>query len=175
MKADSRHDPAVSALLEDCRAVLNTVRQRLPDVAGAGVIEEVDLAALGPMPLSTTALYATATRLCDEGAFRDALLPALVLCTWHPTHPHALFLAGTCLQRTGQPAAALLMFSQCGQAGDASLLAASALRCGECLASIGHKDHAARAFRSAVEACRPHAELSELQTIAQAKADALAA
>ncbi len=173
MDTDSRHDPTLSAVLDACRAALTAVQQKLASVEGSGANQALDAAALGPTPVSPSMLYETAARLCDEGAFEDALLPALVLSTWHSTHPDALFLAGTCLQRVGQSAAALLMFSQCGQAGDASMQAACALRCGECLAAIGHNEQAVRAFRSAVEACRQNADLAELQAIAQAKADAL--
>jgi tetratricopeptide (TPR) repeat protein len=135
----------------------------------------MDLAAPGPMPHDTSQLHDVALRLCEEGEFQQALAPAMVLALWHPESARFAFIAGTCLQRIGQPAAALAMFGRSGLASAEKFAAVASFRAGECLAAMGRTPEAIHAFEAAMEASRQNASLAELQDLARNKAQVLRA
>lgn len=167
-------DPEVASLIEQCAASLAHTHEHLRDWLRMAASGQAPAALPGHLPCDARRLQAVATRLCDEGAFDQALPPALVLVTRHPGHAAFAFLAGTCLQRTGQPAAALAMFGMAGLSGpDHAALAA--FRSGECLAAMGRVREAIPVFDAAVEACRQDPALAELQQLAQGKAETLRA
>ena len=129
----------------------------------------------GQMPCDARRLHGIAVRLCDEGVFDQALLPALVLTTRYPGNAAFAFLAASCLQRTGQTAAALMMFGVAGLHGADAFAALAAFRSGECLAALGKSSDALHAFEAAIEASRKDPDLAPLQHRAQENAEALRA
>jgi hypothetical protein len=171
----SHPDPEVASVVEQCAATLAGSHTRIMQVINKVAAGHADLAALGPMPHDAKQLHDVAVRLCEEGAFEQALAPAMVLMLWHPERARFAFIAGTCLQRIGQPAAALMMFGNAGLAGADEFAAVAAFRSGECLAAMGQTPKAIHAFDAATEASRQNPSLAELQDLAQKKAEALRA
>ncbi|QRR35093.1 hypothetical protein JNX00_04235 [Hydrogenophaga sp. YM1] len=168
-------DPEVAALVEQCAARLAQAGERIGDWVRAATAGQARPVLPAHGPAEAARLLTTATRLCDEGAFDQALRPALVLVMQHPGRAAFAFLAGTCLQRTARPAAALPMFGLAGLQDGNRYAALAAFRSGECLAAMGRADDAIAVFDAAVEACRQRPALAELQRLAQDKAEALRA
>lgn len=168
-------DPEVASLVEQCAASLARTGEGLVDWVRAAGAGQAPAALTAHLPCEAGRLVAVATRLCDEGAFDQALLPALVLITRHPGNAAFAFLAGSCLQRTGQAAAALMMFGLAGLHGGEAYAALAAFRSGECLAALERAADAIVVFEAAVEAARQDPALAELQRLAREKAEALRA
>ena len=80
-------------------------------------------------------LYMLAHQLCDQGDFHNALIISLQLTFNEPGNADYAFLAGTCLQRTGQQQKAALMYAMAFELDTDH--AAAAYRAGECLWSLG--------------------------------------
>lgn len=168
-------DPEVALLVAQCTATL--AAQPLPtgDRSPLATLGQVPDGLTPPMPGDARRLAAVVTRLCDEQAFGQALAPAMVLARQHPDNAEFAFLAATCLQRMGQPKAALMMFAMAGLHGGEAYAAPVAFRSGECLAAMGNTAGAAKVFDAAIEAARQDPGLAALQQLAQEKAESLRA
>lgn len=168
-------DPEVALLVAQCTATL--AAQPLPsgDRSQLTALSQVPDGLSPPTPGDARRLAAVVTRLCDEQAFGQALAPAMVLARQHPSNAEFVFLAATCLQRMGQPKAALMMFAMAGLHGGEAYAAVVAFRSGECLAAMGHTAGAAKVFDAAIEAARHDPRLAALQQLAQEKAESLRA
>jgi tetratricopeptide (TPR) repeat protein len=169
-------DPEVALLVAQCTATLAAQPLPLPtgDRSQRATLSQVPDALTLPMPGDARRLAAVVTRLCDEQAFEQALAPAMVLARQHPDNAEFAFLAASCLQRMGQPKAALMMFAMAGLHGGEAYAAVVAFRSGECLAAMGNPG-AAKLFDAAIEAARQDPRLAELQQLAQDKAESLRA
>lgn len=175
MSHHAHPDPEVAFLVEHCAASLAETHASMGDWLRMAASGQAPVALPGRMPCDARRLHGVVTRLCDEGGFDEALLPALVLITRHPGNAAFAFLAATCLQRTGQAAAALMMFGMAGLLGADTYAALAAFRSGECLAALGKMPDAIHAFEAAIEASRKDPELAPLQHCAQEAVEALRA
>jgi tetratricopeptide (TPR) repeat protein len=106
-----------------------------------------------------------AADLCDQGNFLLALPLAVYCATYKSDDPQHSFLAGACLQRLGQPAAAAHFYRVALQLDEAD--AASAYRLGECLEAVGQPEDASHLYRWTIELARGDFALRTLQEMAQ--------
>ncbi|HSX93504.1 MAG TPA: CDC27 family protein [Hydrogenophaga sp.] len=168
-------DPEVALLVEQCTAALTTMRHPTDDWVRQAASGRLPVGLTGPLPCDARKLAAVVNRLCDEQAFGQALPAALMLASRDPDNAQYAFLLATCLQRVGQPAAALMMFGMAGLHGGSAYAAAATFRSGECLAAMGRTDEAIAVFDTAIEASRQDPTLTPLQRLAESKAEALRA
>lgn len=102
--------------------------------------------------------------LCDSGDFLLALPLAMVCAAYAPDEAEHGFLAGSCLQRLGDAAAAAHFYRVALQLDMSD--AASAYRLGECLEAIGQHDEAFHLYQWAIELGRGNFALRNLQDMA---------
>ncbi len=121
-----------------------------------------DCLKIEPDHLTQSKLHACT--LCDRGDFLLALPLALYCASFAHDDPDHSFLAGACLQRLGQPAAAAHFYRIALQLNEAD--AASAYRLGECLEATGSRDEAIHLYQWTVELARGSFELRRLQDLA---------
>lgn len=114
-----------------------------------------------------------ATRLCDDGDFLLALPLAMVCASYASDDPEHCFLAGTCLQRLGQPASAVHFYRVALQLNEAD--AASAYRLAECLEAVEQSEQASHLYQWVTELARGNFALRGLQDMASARLAQLAA
>jgi tetratricopeptide (TPR) repeat protein len=88
-------------------------------------------------------------------------------------HAEHSFLAGTCLQRLGQPASAAHFYRVALQLDEAD--AASAYRLGECLEAVGQTEEASHLYRWTIELARGDFALRTLQDMASSRISRLGA
>ncbi len=112
-----------------------------------------------------------ACTLCDRGDFLLALPLAVYCASFAHDDPDHSFLAGACLQRLGQPAAAAHFYRIALQLNEAD--AASAYRLGECLEATGNRDAARHLYQWTVELARGNFSLRRLQDMAGKRLEAL--
>ncbi|GAA4357382.1 hypothetical protein GCM10023165_51220 [Variovorax defluvii] len=128
-----------------------------------------------PIDRDPAKLLAIGEALCHAGDFRNALPIALYLVS-NPNMPsrHA-FLAASCLQRLGRPELAVRLFGLCTLLEGEAPTPAPLLRAGECLAAVGQTEEAVQMLDFAIEIARQNAGHAAIQSLAQAKLDALRA
>jgi tetratricopeptide (TPR) repeat protein len=120
---------------------------------------------IDPKPIAQSRQLAT--RLCDDGDFLLALPLAMYCATYASDNPEHSFLAGTCLQRLGQPASAAHFYRVALQLDEAD--AASAYRLAECLEAIGQREEASHLYHWTIELARGSFALRSLQDMASAR------
>ena len=111
--------------------------------------------------------------LCDLGNFLLALPLAMYCACYASDHAEYSFLAGTCLQRLGQPASAAHVYRVALQLDEAD--AASAYRLGECLEAVGQPEEASHLYRWTIELARGDFALRTLQDMASSRISRLGA
>ncbi len=111
--------------------------------------------------------------LCDLGNFLLALPLAMYCACYASDHAEHSFLAGTCLQRLGQPASAAHFYRVALQLDEAD--AASAYRLGECLEAVGQPEEASHLYRWTIELARGDFALRTLQDMASSRISRLGA
>jgi tetratricopeptide (TPR) repeat protein len=111
--------------------------------------------------------------LCDLGSFLLALPLAMYCACYASDHADHNFLAGTCLQRLGQPASAAHFYRVALQLDETD--AASAYRLGECLEAVGQPDEASHLYRWTIELTRGDFALRTLQDMASSRISRLGA
>jgi Flp pilus assembly protein TadD len=146
-----QHETEITEIVQRCRDGLDSVqaqaRAMLPALTAGASLARVR----GMTPEHLEALYSVAARLCDWGQFGEALPVALQLVLHAPRESRYLFVAGTCLQRLGQPGQAAPLFAA------ALLLEQTApghLRLGQCLRAMGDDVKAREVFEAAIEFAR---------------------
>ncbi|VTU40842.1 type III secretion system chaperone protein SscB [Variovorax sp. PBS-H4] len=155
-------DPELSATVRSSLQRLHSISRRSPP--------ETDSP---PSPADASTLFARAEQLCTGEDYRCALPLAMELFMALPHEPSAAFLLATCLQRLEQPALAARLFQMCTAMEGDKPTPGALFRAGECLVAMGEKDEALTAFEAAVEIARSDARHSEIQAMAQDKANAL--
>ena len=110
-------------------------------------------------------LYMLAHQLCDQGDFHNALAIGLQLAFNEPRNANYAFLAGTCLQRTGQLQQAVLMYAMAFDLDDDH--AAAAYRAGECLRSLDKPTEAKLMLEKSLDLSRGDFSRRELMLMAE--------
>jgi hypothetical protein len=163
----------------DRLATIDAIRDELHAMAGPGG-HWLDVIQKGVDPRRShaityercMALYRMARELCDEGNFKDALPLALYLSMVSGQDPRFMFLAGTCLQRMGEPLSAVPMYSMSVMADPNNI--AALFRMGESMEQAGApREEVLPIFEQVFEAARGEERLRGLQRLAEQGIDRL--
>ncbi|VTU20361.1 type III secretion system chaperone protein SscB [Variovorax sp. PBS-H4] len=128
-----------------------------------------------PIDRDPAKLLAMGEALCDSGDFRNALPIALHLLSRPNVEPRHAFLAASCLQRLGRPELAVGAFGFCTLLESDAPTPGPLFRAGECCAAIGRSQQAVEMLETAIEIARMDAQHAAIQSLAQAKLDAIRA
>lgn len=165
-------DTRLQWLIDAATASLNDLPEDMPASLACLKMHGLPLGrTLAGDPARYEELYVGALALCDQGKFEQALQLALHLVAGFPGEARYLFVAASCLQRTGQHEIAGAMYSLC-LLNDARNVAAM-FRLAECLAAKGDIEAARQGFEEVFERGRDQDCYRQLQDMASEKLVAL--
>ncbi len=164
-------DPEVAAVVAQLSDGLHNIQQTI-EQCREQLEQGVTLGELrGITDAGYAALYRIACELCDQGDFHHALPVALQLSLHQPNDSRYAFMAGSCLQRLGQHAQAVLMYAHTMDIDPGH--AAASYRLAECVIAIGKPDEAVPFLNKAIELCYGDFSKRKLMGIAKARLERL--
>jgi len=163
-------DTEIDSLLQELLKNLDPLPDDLPAIQSTREkgLTLTDLCSVPPQ--EQEAFFEIACQLCDADYFQHAAVIALQLVVHQPNDCRFAFLAGSCMQRLG-------FFHTGGrfyqQTFSLRKVPVAMYRLGECLAALGEKEEALKAFNTTFDMCRGREELRHLQDRAAAGKAAL--